>query len=172
VAKLRLDGTPTPRSWVARMTKRLAPTGVGKSASISGGSKVWSLHVRVCLSGTDRQCDLYGTGHQIRWIHFNHSMRQPSVVIPVTAVVDVDGLVHIDGEHLSLVRWNHRTALSRAALERFCGRADWKPSWYILAVPTAAFMGSARSVFNLAAPDERRECRVAARYAPGRPRRR
>lgn len=33
VAKLRLDGTPTPRSWVARMTKRLALTGVGKSAS-------------------------------------------------------------------------------------------------------------------------------------------
>lgn len=33
VAKLRLDGTPTPRSWVARMTKRLTPNGVGKSAS-------------------------------------------------------------------------------------------------------------------------------------------
>ena len=27
VAKLRLDGTPTPRSWVARMTKRPTPTG-------------------------------------------------------------------------------------------------------------------------------------------------
>ncbi len=34
-AKLRLDGTPTPRSWVARMTKRPTPTGVGKSASIT-----------------------------------------------------------------------------------------------------------------------------------------
>ena len=33
VAKLRLDGTPTPRSWVARMTKRSTPTGDGKSAS-------------------------------------------------------------------------------------------------------------------------------------------
>jgi hypothetical protein len=33
VVKLRLDGTPTPRSWVARMTKRPTPTGVGKSAS-------------------------------------------------------------------------------------------------------------------------------------------
>jgi hypothetical protein len=33
VAKLRLDGTPTPRSWVARMTKRPVPTGAGKSAS-------------------------------------------------------------------------------------------------------------------------------------------
>jgi hypothetical protein len=33
VAKLRLDGRPTPRSWVARMKKRPAPTGAGKSAS-------------------------------------------------------------------------------------------------------------------------------------------
>lgn len=32
-------GTPTPRSWVARMTKRLALTGVGKSASIPGAPK-------------------------------------------------------------------------------------------------------------------------------------
>src|SRR3979490_3019406 len=37
VAKLRLDGTPTPRSRVARMTKRPTPTGDGKSASPGGG---------------------------------------------------------------------------------------------------------------------------------------
>src|SRR5208337_3888794 len=48
VAKLRLDGTPTPRSWVARMTKRPAPTGAGKSASRSGRSASSSLsHDRV-----------------------------------------------------------------------------------------------------------------------------
>jgi hypothetical protein len=39
VAKLRLDRTPTPRSWVARMTKRSAPTGAGKSASVSEALK-------------------------------------------------------------------------------------------------------------------------------------
>jgi hypothetical protein len=146
------------------------------------------------LSGTDRQCDSYAPGHQIHWIHFNHSMREPSVVIPVTAVVDDDGLVHIEGDDLSHVRWNHRPALLRAALERFGGRADWKPRWYLLAVPTEAFMGSARSVFSLAVPGERSEChvirttnpdhlvphppaptnmpplRIAARYAAGRPR--
>ncbi len=33
------------------------------------------------LSGTDKQCTSYGPGHQIHWIHFNHSMREPSVVI-------------------------------------------------------------------------------------------
>ena len=49
------------------------------------------------LSGTDEKCDLYGPGHQIHWIHFNHSMREPSVVIPVTAVVDEDCVVHIEG---------------------------------------------------------------------------
>jgi hypothetical protein len=49
------------------------------------------------LSGTDDQCDSYGPGHQIHWIQFNHSMREPSVVIPVTAVVDEDCVVHIEG---------------------------------------------------------------------------
>lgn len=37
VDKLRLDGAPTPRSWVARMTKRSAPTCAGKSAPVAGG---------------------------------------------------------------------------------------------------------------------------------------
>jgi hypothetical protein len=144
------------------------------------------------LSGADKHCDSYGPGHQIHWIHFNHSMREPSVVIPVTASVD-DGVVHIEGDDLSLVRWNHRPELVRAALERFGGRADWKPRWYLLAIPTESFMGSARSVFSLAALDERRDCRVirttnpehlisrapaptnllplriAARYSSGRP---
>jgi hypothetical protein len=90
-------------------------------------------------------------------------MREPSVVIPVTASVDDNGLVHIEGDDLSLVRWNHRPALLRAALQRFGGRADCKPRWYLLAVPTESFMGSARSAFSLAAPDERRECRVIRR---------
>ncbi len=146
------------------------------------------------LSGTNGQCASYGPGHQIHWIHFNHSMREPSVVVPVTAAVDDDGVVHIEGDGLSLVRWNHRPALLHAALHRFGGRADWKPRWHLLAVPTEALMGSARSVFNLAALGERRECfvtrttnpdhliprgpcptkvpalRIVARYAGGRPR--
>lgn len=83
-------------------------------------------------------------------------MREPSAVIPVTAEVDEDGLVHIDGDDVSLVRWNHRPAL----LHRFGRRAVWKPRWYILAVPEEAFFGGALSVFSLAAPDERRECYV------------
>jgi hypothetical protein len=84
------------------------------------------------LSGTDRQCASYGPGHLIHWIHFNHSMREPSVVIPVTASVDDDDLAHIEGDDLSLVRWNHRPALVRAALVSFGGMADWKPRWHLL----------------------------------------
>jgi hypothetical protein len=110
------------------------------------------------LSGTNKQCSSYWPGHQIHWIHFNHSMREPSIVIPVAASVDDDGLVHIEGDDVSLVRWNHRPALLRAALQGFGGMADWKPRWHILAVPTEAFMGSASSVFNLVAPGEKREC--------------
>jgi hypothetical protein len=37
IDKLRLDGAPTPRSWVDRMKKRPAPTGAGKSAPVVGG---------------------------------------------------------------------------------------------------------------------------------------
>jgi integrase len=71
------------------------------------------------LSGTDKQCASYAPGHLIHWIHFNHSMREPSAVVPVTAVVDDNGLVHIEGDDVSLVRWNHRPALLRDALHRF-----------------------------------------------------
>ena len=91
------------------------------------------------LSGTDGRADLYGPGHQVHWIHFNHSMREPWVIIPVTAVIDDDGIVHIDGDDVSLVRWNHRPALLRDALRRCGGMADWKPRWHLLAVPTESF---------------------------------
>jgi hypothetical protein len=74
-------------------------------------------------------------------MHFNHSMREPSVVIPVTAVVDHDGLVHIEGDDVSLVRWNHRPALLRAALDRLGRMADWKPRWHLLAVPRTPSWG-------------------------------
>jgi hypothetical protein len=112
------------------------------------------------LSGTDNRCHSYGPGHLIHWTHLNHSMREPSPVIPVTAEVDEDGFVHIEGDDVSLVPWNHRSALLRNALHRFGGTAVWKPRWYILAVPTEAFIGGARTVFSLAALDERHECSV------------
>ena len=139
------------------MSARAPPSGGFDSLESPLSGYVWDL------SGSDNRCGSYGPGHQIHWIHFNHSMREPSVVIPATASVDDDGLVHIEGDGLSLVRWNHRPALVRAALQRFGGRADWKPRWYLLAVPTEAFMGSARSVFSLVALDERRDCRVIRR---------
>ena len=86
-------------------------------SSISG--YVWDL------SGTDNRCHSYGPGHLIHWIHFNHSMQEPSAVIPVSAEVDEDGLAHIEGDDVSLVRWNHRPALLRDALHRFSGMAVW-----------------------------------------------
>ena len=47
--KLRLDGAPTPRAWVARMTKRPTPAGAGQERLPWGGTEIGSLHVRVCL---------------------------------------------------------------------------------------------------------------------------
>lgn len=143
------------------------------------------------LSGTDNQCHSYNPGHLIHWIHFNHYMREPSAVIPVSVEIDDDGLVHLEGDEVSLVRWNHRPALLRDALRGFGGRAVWTTRWHILAVPEQSFFGSARSVFSLAKPEDRRSCyvprpaheefpgadadcshipplRVAARYAAGK----
>lgn len=118
------------------------------------------------LPGADAPCDSYAPGHQIFWGRFNQSMRQPGDIIPVTASVDDDGVVHIEGDGLSLVRWNHEPALLRTALERFGGMADWKPRWSLLAVPTAMFIGGRRTVFSLAELNVRRECHV-----PGTPNR-
>ena len=111
------------------------------------------------LSGTAKHCELYVPGHRVHWIHFNHSMRKPSKVIPATATVDDHDLVHIhiDGGE-PLVRWNHQAELVRKALERFDGRAEWKPRWYLLVVPAESSVGSAGSVFNMARPDQRRGC--------------
>jgi hypothetical protein len=58
-------------------------------------------------------------------------MWQLSAVIHVKAEVDDDGLVHIEGDEVSLVRWNHRPALLREALHCFGGMAVWKPRWYL-----------------------------------------
>ncbi|WP_165607346.1 hypothetical protein [Mycolicibacter sinensis] len=97
------------------------------------------------LPGDDAACGVYAPGHHIEWHQFNGSMKTPGSVIPVTASVDDDGLVHVEGDGVSLVRWNHDPALLRSALERFGGMAEWKPSWSLLAVPAAVFIGSRRT---------------------------
>jgi len=89
-------------------------------------------------------------------------MRELSVVIRVTAVVDDDGLVHIEGDDLSLVRWTHRPALLHAALQRLRRDGGLEAPLAHPRGPTEAFMGSAHSVFNLAALDERTPCHPGA----------
>jgi hypothetical protein len=83
------------------------------------------------LSGTDNQCDTYAYGHLVHFIQFKLSMRELSPAIPVTAAIDDDGVIHIEGDDVSLVGWNHRPALVRAALHRFEGMAVWKPRFYL-----------------------------------------
>lgn len=103
-------------------------------------------------------CGLYRCGHQVFYVQFNVSMRIPSPVIGVTAVVTDDGLVHIEGDGLSLVMWHHRPQVLQTALERFGGRAEWKPRFRLLHVPTVVGWGSSSSVFFLASPDRRSAC--------------
>jgi hypothetical protein len=68
------------------------------------------------LSGADKHCDSYGPGHWVHWIQHKLSVRVPAPVIPVTASVDDDGVVVLEGDDLSLERWDHRAPLVRAAL--------------------------------------------------------
>lgn len=119
-------------------------------------SYVWEL------PGADAACGVYAPGHHIEWHQFNGSMRTPGRVMTVTASVADDGLVYVEGDGLSVVRWNHDPAALRRALERFGGRAEWKPTWSLLAVPAAVFMGSGRTVFHLAQLDRRRACQAPA----------
>jgi hypothetical protein len=102
------------------------------------------------FSGTDDRCDLYGPDHLIHWIHFNHSMGEPSEVIPVAAAVDDDGLVHIEGDDVSLLRWNHRPALLRDAPHGFGGVTVSNPRGHISAVPTESSFAGARTPLRIA----------------------
>jgi hypothetical protein len=146
------------------------------------------------LSGTDQKCHSYGPGHWVHWIQHKLSVREPERIIPVTASVDDDGVLLLEGDGLYLVGWNHRPVLVRAALRRSGGTAQWKPHWHVLVVPTGDLVDGASNVFSLAAPDKRRECsvtrttnpdhlvprapsptnvpplRITGRYAAGRPR--
>jgi hypothetical protein len=145
------------------------------------------------LAGTDKRCDSHGGGHWVHWIQHKLSVREPSPEIPVTASVDENGVVLLQGDDLLLERWNHRPALIRAALQLSGGFAIWKPRWTLLGVPIGDWVDGASNVFSLGAPESRRGCsvirttnldhlvpnkpsptnvpplRVAARYAAGIP---
>ena len=112
------------------------------------------------LSGTDKRCDSYGAGHWVHSIQHRLSVREPGIVIPVTASVDDDGMVILEGDELLPVGWNHRPALVRTALRRSGGIARWKPRWHLLAVPTGDRIDGAGNTFSLAAADKRRECHI------------
>jgi hypothetical protein len=182
------------------MTKRLAPTGAGKSASAAEARNLGVLMSGVAwnLSRIDDQCSSFRRGHLIAWHTFRGSMAGRAAAIPVTATVDDDGVVTIEGDDLSVVGWNHRPAVLRDALDKFAGMAVWKPSFQLLTVPTESRVGGPRTVFSIALGDQRRECgddsmtdprpvvprvvarvvaapadlpglRIGARYAVGRP---
>jgi|SRR5208283_5069976 len=118
------------------------------------------------LSGTDKRCDLYGPGHWVHWIQHKLSVREPGSVIPVTASVNDDGVMILEGYDLLLERWNHRPTLMRAALRRSGGLAQWKPRWRLLVVPTGDLVDGASNTFSLTTANERHECSVTRTTNP------
>jgi hypothetical protein len=71
------------------------------------------------------------------------------------ATTPVDGLVHLDGHDLSIVRWYHHPEAVRAALRHSDGEAAWSVRWNLLVSP------GFRGVFNLARVDQKTECQAA-----------
>ena len=146
------------------------------------------------LSGTDRQCDLYRPGHQIHWIHFNHSMREPSVVIPVTAVVDYctgsctskamtylwcGGII---ARRYCVRRWIASTGGRTGNHAGTSSPSRRKPSWAVREVCSTGGAVQRRRecralhstnpdhlIPSKPSPTNRPPLRIAARYADGRP---
>lgn len=61
---------------------------------------VWDL-------SSPNDCSLINPGHWVFHVHFAVSMREPSLIIPVTAVVGDDDRVHLSGQDVGEVLWNH-----------------------------------------------------------------
>jgi hypothetical protein len=70
------------RSWVARMTKR-----PGSPCPKFGGTYPAPTSVATSYDG----------GHWVHWIQHKLSVREPDSIIPVTASVDDDGVVLLEG---------------------------------------------------------------------------
>lgn len=107
-----------------------------------------------------------GPGHWVHWIQHKLSGREPGPVIPVTASLDDDGVVNLEGDDLLLMCWNHRPALMRTALLISGGLARWRPQWHLLLVTSGDLVDGAVNAFSLATLDERRTCSVTPTTNP------
>jgi hypothetical protein len=58
--------------------------------------------------------------------------------------------LHIEGDDVSLVWWNHRPELLRDALHRFSGVTVSNPRGHISAVPTESSFAGARTPLRIA----------------------
>lgn len=132
----------------------------------SGGSEMMeNSNCQLRLGTSGRRCAVRcvraGPPHRmapVQWLHENTGPCHSRHRIGRRR----QALVHIEGDGVSLVRWNHDLGLLRSVLEQFDGMAEWKPSWSLLAVPAAVFIGSRRTIFHLAEPKDRSECQAPA----------
>ena len=154
VEKLRLDGAPTPRSWVARMTKR-PNTNWCRQERLPAEAR----HVGSAAMSQNQVCGSYGPGHRMHWIQGKKSFEPRQLTAKVKAVaVHDDGRVDIEGQGLNLTLWYHDPDRLRSAL-RFGGWGEWKPKFHVLYVPSVG-------PFNLATPDRVQPCVPPIRRRP------
>jgi len=72
------------------------------------------------------------SGHHVHWIQGIKSAGA-TVVIPVSVVVQANGMVQLRGDNLSLECWNHSPAAIQASLPRNPDHAVvwWKPQCHV-----------------------------------------
>ena len=83
----------------------------------------------------DSQCGSFRLGHHVDAGQYFMSVTQSSLVIPVIAVVQGDGVVRLDWDGSSSQHWNHRPEIVEVALRRSSGVAEWRPERHVLIVP-------------------------------------
>ena len=77
-AKLRLDGTPTPRSRVARMTKRPTPAGAGQERLPWGGSAIREY------------CNAKESFLRVVWPRSSHALGHKEIAVASASVGTLD----------------------------------------------------------------------------------
>ena len=78
------DGTPTPRSRVARMTKRHLPTGRCKSASRAEARTLWRNAIFYNdIRPISRSCGSYGPGHGVHFVQAKKSWDEEQPLVDV-----------------------------------------------------------------------------------------
>jgi hypothetical protein len=129
------------------MTKRLAPTGVGGSASEGEARRRGRMRHNE-IPSVDQSCRSSKPGHRVHWIHARKTS-EPQEAIDVDVAVRDDGSLRLEAARVAVVLWNHEPGRLHLVWSQW-RRALWLPRFHALKVP-----GLSGYISNMAPLDER-----------------